>query len=477
MTPRAAAGLLLLLQGAAWTQDASAEAHARAGATALAARNWADAEREYRAALRLAPGVAELSSNLGLSLFFQKKYDLAEDAFVQALRGSPDVLAPNLFLGRLLVDQGRAAESVPYLERCVRSQPANAMVRKLLASGLVARGERERALGQLREALRLAPGDAEGWYSLGQVSMHLARGWMEKAASHPAEGKSYRNLILARSFEERGATSTAQSYLHALGQTDPSVPTSEGQRHAMALFEAGNLEVAASRLLELLSTRPDDPWAAYWLGRSYERAARDAIRRLVELAPDSHRVHQLQGDLSMQQDRARDAIGHYSKGLARKPGDRALVFSLGQAFMKDGQFQAAVGQFETALAADASDASASLNLARCFLALKDPRKAYDHARRASGIDPKLLAARGVMGKALAMEERTAEAALELEKAAPSDTDGSLHYQLFLAYRKLNQPAKALAALRRCTELRGHNQQEYLEEVGIRAGAPSPPPAR
>jgi tetratricopeptide (TPR) repeat protein len=477
MTLRTAAGLLLSLLGPAGAQDRGAEAHARAGAAALAARNWAVAEREYRAALRLAPAVAEMSSNLGLSLYFQKKYDRAEEAFAQALRLAPELFVPNLFLGRLRTDQGRAAESVPYLERCARSQPVNALVRKLLAGGLVARGEREGALGQLREAVRLSPDDSEAWYSLGQVSMHLARGWMKKAAAHPAEGKGYRNLILARSFEERGAASTAKSYFQALGQADPSAPTSEAQRHAVALLEAGNLELAASRLLELLDSRPDDPWAAYWLGRSYEGTSREAIQRLVELAPESHRVHQLNGDLSMEQDRARDAIGHYSRALAQRPDDRTLVFSLGQAFMKDGQFQAAIGQFEKALAVDATDASASLNIARCFLALKDPGKAYDHARRASSIDPKLLAARGIMGRALAMEERTAEAASELEKAAPSDTDGSLHYQLFLAYRKLNQPARAQAALRRCTEIRRHNQQEYLEEVGISAGAPSPPPAR
>ncbi|MFN0172978.1 MAG: tetratricopeptide repeat protein [Bryobacteraceae bacterium] len=478
MRPRTVAALMLSLHVAAGAQDRdAAAAHARAGATALAARNWAAAEQEYGAALRLEPDVAELASNLGLSLYFQKKFDAAAQLFERALHRAPDLFVPNLFLGRLRIDQGRGAEAVPYLEKCARSQPANALIRRLLASGLVARGDRQLALEQLREAVRLEPNTMEAWYSLSKVSMDLARVWMEKAAGHPTEGKHYRNLILARSFEEQGATETAKNYYRALGQSDPAAANGEAQRNAVTLFEAGNVELAASRFLDLLRAHPNDPQAAYWLGRCYERTAQEAMRRMVDLAPDSHRVHQLNAELAMEQGRSSDAIAHYTKALAQKPNDRALVFGLGQAFMKDGQLQAAIAQFEKVIAQDPRDASATLNIARCYLALKDSRRAYEHARRASSIDPKLLQSYGVMGRALAIEDRTAEAVLELEKAAPSDTDGSVHYQLFLAYRKLNEAAKAQVALRRSTELRSHNRQDYLEEVGIRAGAPSPSAAK
>jgi tetratricopeptide (TPR) repeat protein len=93
------------------------------------------------------------------------------------------------------------------------------------------------------------------------------------------------------------------------------------------------------------------------------------------------------------------------------------------------------------------------------LALNDPQRAYASARRAVQADPKLLAAHGLTGRALAMQDRMAEAALELEKAAPADRDGTLHYQMFLAYRKLQQPEKAQAALRKSNELRSRQRSE------------------
>ena len=140
-----------------------------------------------------------------------------------------------------------------------------------------------------------------------------------------------------------------------------------------------------------------------------------------------------------------------------KPADPTLVFGLGQAYMKDGQTQAAIAEFEKVLARDSRDAAVNVNIARCYLALDDPGRAYQFARRAVEIDPKMFAAHRVMGRALALQDRTAEAVAELEKAVPSDRDGSVHYQIFLAYRKLQQPAKAEAALQRSRELRARNR--------------------
>lgn len=46
-----------------------------------------------------------------------------------------------------------------------------------------------------------------------------------------------------------------------------------------------------------------------------------------------------------------------------------------------------------------------------------------------------------------------EALRHLEKGAAADKDGSVHYQLFVLYRRLNQPEKAAMALRASQELR------------------------
>jgi tetratricopeptide (TPR) repeat protein len=536
--------------------------HASAGAAAMTQQNWSKAEVEYRAALQLAPGIAELVSNLGLALYFQKNYKAAADTLEKAVRLDPKLFVPNLFLGRLRAEQNRPAEAVHYLQQCVQLQPKNVLARRLLAQALVSAGEPERALDQLREASLLEPHDTESFYSIARVTMSLASVSMEKAAADPVEGLNYQNLVLARRFEIQGAWQRARTYYLALRQSNASLPgvsiafelgsialaqgdaqtavaeferavhaepqsfrkprgetlnwspekvqpaldwlrqsaheslgadlalalvgtggektaaverfehqralleqPLSGDLHgdALALFEAGNTEQAAERLREFVHSHPDDANAAYWLGRCYERMSHEAWQRMIELQPDSHRVRQLTAELDVEEGRTGEAIAHYREALASKPGDRQLIFGLGQAYMKDGQAPAAIDEFQQALTLDSRDAAANLNIARCYLMLNDPERSYQFARRAVAIDPTMLAAHRVIGRTLLMEGRTAEAVAELEKAAPSDRDGSVHYQIFLGYRKLRETAKAEAALRRTRELRARNRPVNLDE--------------
>ena len=113
--------------------------------------------------------------------------------------------------------------------------------------------------------------------------------------------------------------------------------------------------------------------------------------------------------------------------------------------MKDGQAQAAIDEFQQALTLDSRDAAANLNIARCYLTLNDPERSYQFARQAMAIDPTMLAAHRVLGRTLLIEGRTAEAVAELEKAAPSDRDGSaLLFRLSMSV-VVSKPSREVAA--------------------------------
>jgi tetratricopeptide (TPR) repeat protein len=58
-----------------------------------------------------------------------------------------------------------------------------------------------------------------------------------------------------------------------------------------------------------------------------------------------------------------------------------------------------------------------------------------------------------LGKVYSAQGKLDQALKHLEKGAAADKDGSVHYQLFVLYRKLNQPEKAAVALRASQELR------------------------
>ena len=122
-----------------------AEGHVALGAVIEAYDwNWAEAEREYRRALELSPGLP----------------------------------AAHLWYGMFLRDQGRLREALPELRRAAQLAPYSVMTCVNLAYGLLWEGNFSAALEQARHAVELAP-------ELPTATLILAHAW--RAAAHPAE--------------------------------------------------------------------------------------------------------------------------------------------------------------------------------------------------------------------------------------------------------------------------------------------------
>lgn len=133
----------------------------RAGAFALATGQAAQVEPFLREALGVKKGDPALEALLGSVLYVRKK-DLpeAERLLRRALAGSPGLPVALTNLGYLLVDGGRAAEAVPFLERARRAAPTDEAAAYGLALALQAAGDPAAAADAWRQFLRLFPGSA-----------------------------------------------------------------------------------------------------------------------------------------------------------------------------------------------------------------------------------------------------------------------------------------------------------------------------
>jgi serine/threonine-protein kinase len=142
--------------------------------------DWAGAEREYRRALELNPGLAEA----------------------------------HLWYGMFLRDQGRLQEALPELRRAAQLEPLSAMTSVNLAFGLLAEGNYSAALEQSRRAVELAPG-------LALAEVLLAHAY--RAASNIAEAEA----VLARALDSASgnphALSTLACEMVRLGRRDQSL--------------------------------------------------------------------------------------------------------------------------------------------------------------------------------------------------------------------------------------------------------------
>ena len=76
-----------------------------------------------------------------------------------------------------------------------------------------------------------------------------------------------------------------------------------------------------------------------------------------------------------------------------------------------------------------------------------------YLQRALRLQPDFAEASGLLGTAYVRLGQFADAVPKLEKAAPLDHYGNVHYQLFLAYRKLGKTELAQKALARSQDLR------------------------
>ncbi|MGB0122039.1 MAG: hypothetical protein WBP63_01315, partial [Silvibacterium sp.] len=75
------------------------------------------------------------------------------------------------------------------------------------------------------------------------------------------------------------------------------------------------------------------------------------------------------------------------------------------------------------------------------------------------IDPSLTVAHQQLGKAYVMLKDYKKAEPELEKAAATDLDGSVYYQLWILYRAEGRKDDAARAIEHCQQLRAQNTGE------------------
>jgi Tfp pilus assembly protein PilF len=155
--------------------------------------------------------------------------------------------------------------------------------------------------------------------------------------------------------------------------------------------------------------------------------ARAEYARAMEVAPEDPdvRVTYIQflageHDDAATLEAAREAAGKF-------PAHPAVNTELGKILLRSNQAQEAALRFERALKADATLAAARAGLADCYAAMGELEKA----------------------------------AMEMQRALPSDIDGSLHYRLGRWYQKLGREREAAEAYSQTARLKDEKRKSEL----------------
>ncbi|KAB2832216.1 MAG: tetratricopeptide repeat protein, partial [Candidatus Dadabacteria bacterium] len=166
------------------------------------------------------------------------------------------------------------------------------------------------------------------------------------------------------------------------------------------------------------------------------------------------------------------AADGYRKALEINPSYTAARFNLCGLYLAEKKYQEVISECEAVVADPACDARANAytNIGIAYFSLGDMVKAREYYDKALQINPSFVYARNEMGKLYMATGSYAQAATEFELAiAGYDAYEEAHYNLGLAYLKVNNTQGACAAFAKVVELSptsefGVNSARYLNTV-------------
>jgi len=240
-----------------------------------------------------------------------------------------------------------------------------------------------------------------------------------------------------------------------------------------ALYETGLPERALAALDGLAPSQVDSPEAQFWKARCYKRLALAAYLRLFEVDPDSYRAHQVLGDMDEARGEDSKAIGEYEKALVKRPTLPNLHYQIGHLEWKVYKTQEARGQFQAELAVNPRHTGALFDMGSTYLQEHQADKALAYLKKVYDLDPEYPDLHDFMGIAYNQLNRYAEAEKELKIAAPSDKDGTVHYQLARVYLAMGKSAEAQRMFALSNQLRvvtHRNNEDRVQRIAAAEAA-------
>jgi tetratricopeptide (TPR) repeat protein len=234
---------------------------------------------------------------------------------------------------------------------------------------------------------------------------------------------------------------------------------------ARAEAALGRFEAAFGSFRKALRLDAGNADALYYLSLTAGVLAEAEYQRLMTLAPDSARAHQLMGESFRVQELAAEAEAKYKAALEKNPESVEVLVALGDLTRSKSRFDEALAYYTRAAALAPRRYEALFGIGVCLSYQGQHSKAVDSLREALRVDAKSAPAHLALGISLLRMERTQDAVTEFETAAALEPRmRQAYYQLGRAYRALGRTADADAAMAKVQELLGNemDSEEILQ---------------
>jgi tetratricopeptide (TPR) repeat protein len=431
---------------------------------------WEDASQEYRKALGIEPRQSGLHTSLAQTYLHGQKLEEAETELHLELKLDSGSELAWLGLANLQLARGQATPALESLGKVWEISPEFLVVQRQFPS-IELPQEVKTSLSRLQDE----PEGAAKHFLLAALYVatndnSLANRQWQSFQSDFSSWQQAQNAAMGAHADQDPCKAHLYSRCVDSLQSRKHLTDSEQLLLGKMRFTLQQYESAADALAQVQGATNENAEASYWLARSYQALGTEAYAQLQESFPNSWRTHQLRAEgYALRQD-LDDALKEFQVALQLRPNESELHEALGELYLDHHTDDDAQSELERAVALDPSRAHALYLLGRLYVQKRDNEKALSYLQRALRLQPDLVEASSLLGTAYVRLGQFAYAIPKLEKAAPLDHYGNVHYQLYLAYRKLGQAERAQKALARSQDLR---RSSLERDQALIMGSPEP----
>ena len=218
--------------------------------------------------------------------------------------------------------------------------------------------------------VRLAPTFAGAYANLGLI--YYVQGNFKESAA--ALGKAVQldpklvgaNLYLGIDDLKLNRPEKALPHLQQAAQLDPANKDAQSWL-GTAYWQAGQTWTALQQLRKADRDFPTDPDIMFVLGEAYRKTADQEMQLLLRSASGTAFVHQIYGDIYLDQHALAKATGHYQAALQQDPHAPNIHFDLGEVGLLSDRLDDAAAEYSKQLQCTPSDAAAEARLAEVTL--------------------------------------------------------------------------------------------------------------
>ena len=401
------------------------------------ARNYAAAEGEFKIIL------SQAYQRLGKIYLAQHNYQSSVTAFESATSARPDSTDGLVDLAIAYFHTGQYAKGIAPLQRVIASDGQNAAAHHMLGKTYFMMGEFEKAASELKETLRLAPGDYDAEYTLGLCFLkrrdvaeakQLYGRMVERLGNRPAL-----RVLIGRAYRETGFLAESIEEFKKAIELDPSFPRVHYYLGLTYLYKDGAARIpdAIEEFKIELAANPEEFFANFYLGILYimERKWEPAITLLEKAAarqPNNPDPYFHLGQAYQGAGKHKEAVDVLQKTIALNPSlghnDYQVTtahYRLGQSLIKVGR--TAEGEKELQISADLKSKGFKLDEKKVGAFLSGNNMPDQSAKM-----PELVKAEGVIAEPVALDPAMAEK-LKAEEGYYSKVVAAAHNSIGLLH--------------------------------------------